>query len=172
MSNRPVYIMVDVETDGPTPSDYSMISIGAVVIEPGLSRTFYGQLQPISSRFEPAALRISGTTRDQSMSYPYAGATMRKFEEWVDDTRGDSKARFVSDNAGFDWMFVCWYFHHFTNRCPFGHSPLSLTSLYKGSVGDLSASLRDTREALTHHPVEDAKANAEVFLKLISQFES
>ena len=42
------YIMVDIEADGPIPGDYSMVCLGAVVVEPALVRTFYGQLRPIS----------------------------------------------------------------------------------------------------------------------------
>ena len=41
------YIMVDVESDGPIPGDYSMICLGAIVVEPSLDRTFYGRLKPI-----------------------------------------------------------------------------------------------------------------------------
>jgi hypothetical protein len=40
------WIMVDIEADGPIPGDYSMVSFGAVVVEPGLERTFYGELRP------------------------------------------------------------------------------------------------------------------------------
>ena len=36
------WIMVDIEADGPIPGVYSMISFGAVVVELGLERTFYG----------------------------------------------------------------------------------------------------------------------------------
>ena len=39
--------MVDIESDGPIPGDYSMISIGAVVVDEQLDKTFYGQLKPI-----------------------------------------------------------------------------------------------------------------------------
>lgn len=162
--SEPTYIMVDVETDGPIPGDYSMISIGAVVVTDP-TQSFYGELQPISRRFDPAALRVSGTTREQSMRYPLAIDTMRNFAAWVAKHGGDDP-HFVSDNAGFDWMFVCWYFHHFTGSCPFGYSSLSLTSLYKGSEGSLRARLKDVRAApLSHHPLEDARANADVFLR-------
>jgi len=33
------YIMMDIEADGPIPGDYSMISLGAVLVEPTLSKT-------------------------------------------------------------------------------------------------------------------------------------
>ena len=50
------WIMVDIEADGPIPGDYSMVSFGAVVVEPGLERTFYGELRPISEKFVPEVL--------------------------------------------------------------------------------------------------------------------
>ena len=50
------YIMVDIESDGPIPGDYSMICFGAVVVEEGLNKTFYGQLKPISDMFIPETL--------------------------------------------------------------------------------------------------------------------
>ena len=34
------YVMVDVEADGPIPGDYSMVCFGAIIVEPGLSRSF------------------------------------------------------------------------------------------------------------------------------------
>ena len=32
--------MVDVESDGPIPGDYSMICFGAIIVEPSLEQTF------------------------------------------------------------------------------------------------------------------------------------
>ena len=52
------YIMVDVETDGPIPADYSMICFGAIVVDEQLDKTFYGQLKPISDQWLPEALEI------------------------------------------------------------------------------------------------------------------
>ncbi len=51
------YIMVDVESDGPIPGDYSMVCLGAIVVEPALDRKFYGRLKPISDNWIPEALR-------------------------------------------------------------------------------------------------------------------
>ena len=39
-------IIVDVESDGPIPGDYSMVCFGAIVVEPSLKKTFYGRLKP------------------------------------------------------------------------------------------------------------------------------
>ena len=64
-------------------------------------------------------------------------------------------------------MFVCWYFHHFLQRNPFGHSSQNLGSLYKGLVGDTFQNFKHLRETThTHNPVDDAKGNAEALLKM------
>lgn len=42
--------MVDVESDGPIPGDYSMVWFGAVIVEPTLGKTFYGQVQSIAEQ--------------------------------------------------------------------------------------------------------------------------
>lgn len=39
--------MVDVESDGPIPGDYSMISFGAALVNDALDQTFYGRLRPV-----------------------------------------------------------------------------------------------------------------------------
>ncbi len=159
-----MFVMVDVEADGPIPGDYSMISLGAVIVEPSLSRTFYGQLRPMSERYVPEALAVSGHDRATCMTFPDPAETMRAFAAWLGEHAG-KRPMFVSDNNGFDWMFVCFYFHHFTGSCPFGHSSSNLGSLYKGLTKDFSTSFKHLRKtAHTHHPVDDAKGNAEALL--------
>jgi hypothetical protein len=160
------FVMVDIEADGPIPGDYSMISLGAVVVEPTLSRTFYGRFRPISEKFVPEALAVSGHTRDESLAFEQPAIEMRRFADWLAREAG-KRPMFVSDNNGFDWMFVCWYFHHFTGVCPFGHSSTNLGSLYKGLVRDASQTFKHLRKtAHTHHPVDDAKGNAEALLAM------
>jgi hypothetical protein len=61
------YFMVDIEADGPIPGDFSMVSLGAVIVEPGLSRTFYGRFKPISDDFIPDALKVSGHSREETL---------------------------------------------------------------------------------------------------------
>lgn len=41
--------MVDVETTGPCPGLFSMVQFGAVIVEPGLKRTFKGELKPLDA---------------------------------------------------------------------------------------------------------------------------
>ena len=164
------YVMVDVEADGPIPGDYSMVSIGAVIVEPQLDRTFYGKLKPVSDKFVPEALAVSGFRREETLAFDDPNAVMESFARWLaENCKG--RMMFISDNNGFDWQFINWYFHHFTGGNPFGFSSTNLGSLYKGLVKDPHRSfkhLRDTKH--THHPLDDARGNAEALLKMKAKY--
>ena len=92
------------------------------------------------------------------------------FGDWVRAvTRG--QPIFVSDNNGFDWQFVNWYFHHFLGQNPFGHSSQNLGSLYKGLVKDMRQNFKHLRKTRhTHNPVDDARGNAEALLQIKEKF--
>ncbi len=158
--------MVDVESDGPIPGDYSMVSFGAIVVEPELNRSFYGQLKPISAKWIPEALKVCGFSRDETMAFDDPMEVMEKFATWLKE---NCKGRmfFISDNNGFDWGYINWYFHHFTGENPFGFSSQNLGSLYKGLVKDTFKTFKHLRKTRhTHHPVDDARGNAEALLHM------
>jgi hypothetical protein len=158
--------MVDVEADGPIPGDYSMISVGAVLVNEALNTTFYAQIKPISEQYVPQALAVSGHTREQTLLFDEPKVAMTNFKYWI-ETHCKDRPIFISDNNGFDWMFVCWYFHHFLGSNPFGFSSQNLGSLYKGLVRDTFKNFKHLRQtAHTHHPVDDAKGNAEALLQM------
>lgn len=160
------YVMVDVETDGPIPADYSMICFGAVIIDETLNRTFYGQLRPISEQWIPEALTISGFTREEILHFDDPKEVMNRFNGWLQLNRKDSLF-FISDNNGFDWQFINYYFHHFLGTNPFGYSSTNLGSLYKGLVKDTSLNFKHLRKTKhTHNPVDDAIGNAEALLHM------
>jgi DNA polymerase III epsilon subunit-like protein len=160
------YVMVDVESDGPIPGDYSMICFGAVLVREGLQQTFYGRLKPISERWIPEALAISGFAREDTLAFDDPKIVMEAFARWLkENVKG--RALFVSDNNGFDFAFVSWYFWHFTGTNPFGHSSTNLGSLYKGLVQDTFQNFKHLRRTThTHHPVDDAIGNAEALLAM------
>ena len=164
------FIMVDVEADGPVPGDYSMICFGAVVVEPTLSKTFYGRLQPVSQEWVPEALNVSGFSREETLDFDDPEIVMHDFDAWISST-GQGRPMFVSDNNGFDWQFINWYFHHFLKKNPFGHSSMNLGSLYKGVVKDAFANFKHLRKTEhTHHPVDDARGNAEALLQIKAEY--
>ena len=164
------FVMVDVESDGPIPGDYSMICFGAVVVDETLEKTFYARLRPISDKWVPEALAVSGFTREQTMQFDPPLQAMHAFRDWLRAYASAGRLMFISDNNGYDWQFINWYFHHFLGENPFGHSSTNLGSLYKGVVRDFSKNFKHLRiTAHTHHPVDDARGNAEAFLEIIRE---
>jgi hypothetical protein len=161
--------MVDVEADGPCPGLYSMVSFGVVLVAPGLDMTYKGECRPISDDFDPNALLACRLTREQTLKFPLPQTTMYNFAAWIEKMNAPkTKPRFVSDNNGFDWQFINYYFHRFLKRNPFGHSSTNLGSLYKGVVRDATKNFKHLRQTKhTHDPVDDARGNAEALLHVI-----
>lgn len=160
------YIVVDVESDGAIPHKFSMVCFGAVIVEPTLSKTFYGKVKPISSEWNPEALAISGFSREEHESFDDPKEVMEKFAKWVSEN-SVGKPIFITDNPAYDWSFINYYFHYYLGKNPFGFSARRIGDLYCGMVKDSYAQwkwLRKTKH--DHHPVNDAKGNAEALLEM------
>lgn len=158
------YIVVDIEADGPIPGDYSMVCFGAVIVNESLDKFFYGKLKPISENYNSETLAVSEFSREETLQFDNPIEVLFQFEEWI-KTNSKGRPIFISDNNGFDWMFICWYFHHFLKRNPFGYSSRRMPDLYCGLVKDTFAQWQHLRKTEhTHNPVDDAKGNAEVLL--------
>lgn len=166
-------VVVDIESDGPCPGMHSMVCFGAVIVEAGLQRTFYAELKPISEIYIPEALAISGFSREETMKFPEPRDAMHNFELWLQKHIPDRRPIFWSDNNGYDYAFINYYFWHQLGRNPFGWSSANIGSFYKGVDRNLYSTfkhLRDTRH--THHPVDDAKGNAEALLKMFKRIKT
>lgn len=157
------WISVDVEADGPIPGDYSMTEIGAVIVDrPQIG--FHGLLAPISDLWVPEALAVSGKTREETLAFPNAYHTMHRFVRWVKDN-AEPPYIFAADNNGFDWMFACWYLHHFVGENLFGFSSRNINDIYHGLTNDARSSFKHLRKTKhDHNPENDARGNAEVLL--------
>ena len=160
-------IIVDVEADGPAPGLYSMVSFGAVILSEDLNKTFYGQCRPIEdANWIPEALKVSGHSREEVMTFPEPEIAMQAFASWI-QKHSKGRAIFWADNNGFDWQFINYYFHRYYGSNPFGFSSQNINSLYKGITRDLFASFKHLRKTKhTHHPVDDAVGNAEALLAM------
>ena len=160
------WISVDVEADGPIPGDYSMIALGACVVDGVFEKRFLGYLRPISDRWEEEALAISGFSRSDTLLFPQAIDTMQSFASWLDQF--PKPLWFWADNNGFDWQFVNWYFHHFLDFNPFGFSSKNINSLYHGVKRDTRASFKHLRVTKhDHNPANDAAGNAEALWRIV-----
>lgn len=161
------YIVVDVEADGPIPNEYSMVCFGAVIVEPSLSKTFYGEVKPVSESWIPDALAVSGFSREEHKAFGEPKNVMSNFAKWLKEN-SNGKPTFISDNPAFDWQFINFYFHKYYGSNPFGFSGRRIGDLYCGLVKhagknrDWKRKYRKTRH--NHDPVCDAMGNAEAIL--------
>lgn len=171
-----IYISVDIEADGPIPGDYSMLSIGACVVG-SPEKSFYRELKPISDKFDSEALQVCGFSREQLMKDGANPKTaMLEFSGWLNEICGGRyRPVFVAFNATFDWMFVHWYLIHFIGQNPFGISGLDIKAYYMGVLGkefwfQTSKSRLDKRflsgNPHTHNALDDAREQADIFLKV------
>lgn len=169
---REVFISVDVETAGPIPGEFSMLSIGACLVEDAAA-TFECQLKPINDNADPAALEVTGLSLERLIETGLEPqAAMISFGDWIASSTGaDGTAVFVGFNAPFDWSFVNYYFHRFTGHNPFGFTALDIKALWMGVSGGSWADTRSSRIAEEvkpklhgdHDALHDAKYQAELF---------
>lgn len=161
------YVVVDVESDGEVPSLFSMVCFGAVIVEPSLTKTFYGQVKPISDDYKPEALAVSGFSREEHLTFEEPEVVMNRFLKWVEEN-SNGKPTFISDNPAFDWQWINYYFHRYCGKNPFGFSARRIGDLYCGMKMDagLNAEWKKLYRTTphTHDPVDDARGNAEALL--------
>jgi len=161
------YIVVDVEADGEIPYRNSMVCFGAIIIDEKLDKTFYGKTKPISDLWVPDALAVSGFSREDHLKFDEPVKVMKDFAEWI-KANSNGKPTFISDNPAFDWQWINYYFHMYYGSNPFGFSARRIGDLYCGLMKDAGVNkdwkrlFRKTKH--THHPVDDAKGNAEALL--------
>jgi ribonuclease T len=179
MSERPeVYVSVDIEAAGPTPRSYSMLSIGACLVDRP-EEGFYVELKPELEAVEQAALAVSGLSMSELAENGTDPAdAMAQFAEWLAKAvPAGHKPVFTAFNAVFDWMFVDDYFHRYVGRNPFGASGLDVKAYYMGQAGVTWAktSMRHlsplylSGRPLTHNALADARDQAELFRALRSE---
>jgi hypothetical protein len=179
-----VYFSADVETDGPIPGPYSILSFALVFAGTFDGKTFrrpsqydqhfYRELRPISDKYEVEALRVNGLDRArlQFAGTPPAQA-MTDANTWVKSIAGPASPVLVAYPLSFDWTWLYWYFVQFSEiGSPFDYSrcfdiktalavkagiPISLAGRSR-----LPAGLASNRHH-THHALDDAIEQAEVF---------
>jgi hypothetical protein len=183
-----LYVSADVETDGPIPGPFSLLSFGMYVVgsfdgerlhRPTEPLTFYRELRPISEGYEPEALAVNGLDRDRLVAEGADPAVaMEEAAAWVAEVAEGHRPVLVAYPVAFDWSFLYWYFERFCSTgSPFGHSScLDIRTLYQAQVGtvfDLSGKQNMPAELLpeaphTHNALDDAIEQGELFANLLS----
>ena len=177
---RERYISVDVETSGPIPGEFSLLTIGACAID-DTQQKFQCSLKPLNMNAVPEALDVTGLSLEVLEQEGLLPAdAMQRFDNWLAQLCGGlHRPIFVGLNAPFDWSFINYYFHLFLGDNPFGISALDIKALYMGATGctwdqttsDQMAKRLKPRLRGTHDALDDALYQAELF-RLIRQLGS
>lgn len=182
-----VYFSADVETDGPIPGPFSMLSFGLVFAgefdgttftRPSDYReTFYRELRPISENFQNDALRVNGLDRERLTREGVPPATaMTEASHWVKSIAGSGRPVLVAYPLSFDWSFLYWYFVQFSSKgSPFDYSrcfDIKTAFAVKAGIPIASAGRSRLMPSLrpngvhTHNALDDAIEQAQVFANL------
>lgn len=183
-----VYISADVETDGPIPGRFSMLSFGFAVAgrfdgdrfdraNPE-AQTFYRELRPISDQFDPETAAVSGLDRNHLRSNGAAPErAMTEAADWVRLVADGGTPVLVAYPKSFDWSWLWWYFVAYAS----GGSPFRFSNCFDvktavavkmGRPIALSGASRlpdelRSRRVHEHHALADAIEQAEIFANLL-----
>jgi hypothetical protein len=181
-----VYFSADVETDGPIPGPFSMLSFALVPAGTFDGRTFarpssyqdsfYAELKPISDDFEPEAIRVNGLDRARLMAEgTEPREAMKRAAAWIIERARGGRPVLVAYPLSFDWSWLYWYFIRFAQRSPFEHSrcfDLKTAFAVKAHVPIAGAGRSHVPESLrgarthTHNALDDAIEQAELFANI------
>lgn len=178
------YFSADVETDGPIPGPFSILSFALVYAgsfdgkhferPSDYQRTFYKELRPISNTFEPEALRVNGLDRNRlCLEGAAPECAMTEASRWINEITGSARPVLVAYPLSFDWTWLYWYFIRFSAEgSPFNHSrcfDIKTAIAVKAHIPiseagrpKLFSFLRPNREH-THNALDDATEQAEIF---------
>ena len=182
MSKPEIYVSVDVETNGPIPADFSMLSLGAAAFtsDGELLSTFSANLETLpEAKQDPDTMnwwaqnQIAYDATRQNMQDPKIAMT--QFVEWVNQLPG--KPVCVCYPSGFDWTFLYWYIIHFGLKSPFSFSSLDIKSYVAGMLGyEYRQSTKKNMpkrwfsdEPHTHVAVQDSIEQGRLFIAMLKE---
>jgi len=166
------HVVLDVESDGPCPGLYNMISFGLVSLaDPSIS--FLGRVAPVIDHpGDPDARAVSGVWFEAQQQYRPADLVLREAHRWLAELTGGKRVVFWSDNPAFDWQFWNWYCHKFVGDNAGGFSARRIGDLDAGRRGEwlnTTAWKKRRMTTHTHNPVDDARGNAEALRWILGQ---
>ena len=181
------YFSADVETDGPIPGPFSILSFALVYAGSfdgerferpnNYASVFYKELRPISDLFDPQALQVNGLDRARLCAEGESPETvMTEATQWVRKVAGPTQPVLVAYPLSFDWTWLYWYFIRFSGLgSPFDYSrcfDIKTAVAVKSRIPIAEAGRSRLRPILrsahghTHHAVDDAIEQAEIFAKV------
>ncbi|MBW3625447.1 MAG: 3'-5' exoribonuclease [Armatimonadetes bacterium] len=182
---REIYVSTDVETDGPIPSPYSMLSFGSAAYraDKTLLDTFTANLECLpGAAADPKTMEWWSTQPEAwkacRMNVQPPEIAMKNYLSWLKAL--PARPVFVAYPAAFDFMFVHWYLIRFTGESPFSHSALDIKTL---AMALLRTDYRNaTKRNMPHHwldpmphshvALEDAIEQGALFCNMLKELRS
>jgi hypothetical protein len=172
MANWQNHFVLDVESDGPCPAIYNLISFGLVSVgDP--TKVFLGEVAPVvpSSGIDEARA-ISATSFETQQTFEAPEKVFGAAISWLSELAGTKRPIIWSDNPAFDWQFWNYYCHKYVGENPAGFSARRIGDLDAGRRGkplNTSAWKKHRKTAHTHNPVDDALGNVEALRWILEE---
>lgn len=177
-----IYVSTDVETDGPIPGVYSMLSIGSAAYLP--DKTFLGGFTANLETLPGASQHPDTMKWWQGQPEAWAACrqnplppeeAMRNYLAWLKSLPGDPV--FVAYPAAFDFMYVCWYLNRFTGENPFGWHALDIKTFAMALMGcDFLDTVKRNMPRqwfddlpYTHKALDDAVSQGALFCNMLAE---
>jgi len=160
--------MIDCEANGQCPGFSNMTEFGAVCVEDP-SKIFHSG--PIYPLYEFEGTYRGMTCNEMKDNGANPKHVMKDFAAWLLNLTEGERPFMWSDNNGFDYQWINWYFHYAGILNTFGHTSSNLGSFYKGLVKNVRLNFKHLRVTKhTHDPVQDSLGNCEALRTLIKQY--
>lgn len=177
-----IYVSTDVETDGPIPGPYSMLSFGSAAYwhDGVLLGTFSANLlkigdtngHPSTMEFwaeQPAAYQATRINMEEP------AAAMGRYVTWLKELPGTPV--FVAYPAGFDFLFVYWYLMKYVGESPFSFSALDIKTFamaqlrcnYRGATKRNMPKRWFSKSPHTHIALDDAIEQGALFCAMLAE---
>ncbi|MBH1980187.1 3'-5' exoribonuclease [Candidatus Saccharibacteria bacterium] len=187
LDKNQIYVVVDIENNGPTPGQYSMLAIGATATTQHEEvATFYRTILPIEGASEHADTMKWWGTQPEAWEQVCKDASpadvvMKDFYEWLNAL--DAEPIFVAHPIAVDYTFVSWYLYKFVGINPFAINKadilltLDLRSYISGKFG---RTLNDSRRSElpefltkgmpehTHNALEDSQGYGVILRNILN----
>lgn len=192
MIQSAIYIVTDVELNGPVPGRHSMLSFASVAVRPDGHQ--YGEFEAVIDTLDDASTdpETMAFWRTQPEAYAAAtrnpeapGVVMGRFVDWVRQLPGD--AIFTAHPLALDGPWIDFYLQRFTrerlfegpwrpNRL-FRSAPLCLASFAAGRLGWPAWTCDVDQYPVdwlgdhdhTHQAIDDARGYAHLLVTLMSE---
>lgn len=139
MTKPTLYISCDIETDGPIPGEYSMLSfaMAAYDINKNIVSTFDANLKKLPDAKEHPDTMNWWSKNQEAYDITRIDITdpekaMKENLEWINNLKKKYNCVFVAFPAGFDFTFWYWYIQKYTGEKPLGFQALDLKTLAMG----------------------------------------